>query len=360
MDGNEPMQDMADALRDGAQRWIEGAFPRARRAACIAGEEGAAEAVWRDLADMGMMGLMVPEAAGGLGAGATVMCRVAEAFGHGLMSEPWIPVAVGAVSILSDAGRDLTALGAGTTRPVPAWIEPDRRWCRRPSATLIDGSGCISGTKTVVWGASLADTVLVSALDSSGAEVIARVSAEEIIRKPYRMWDGCDAAELVFRAAPAEILLDGSPASSALDRALDLMTLAICAEALGAMARALDLTREHLRTRVQFGRPLAANQALRHRVAEAWVEADLARALITRVAREFEKYDAAGRRRMTAAAKAQTGAAARRMAEETVQMHGGIGITDDAEISHLHRRLVAIDLSFGSTAVQVASFRGGE
>jgi len=360
MDGNGPMQDRGDEFHDGALRWIEGAFPKARRAACLAGETGATEAVWRDLAEMGMLGLMAPEEAGGLAATPAVACRVAEAFGHGLLCEPWIPVAVGAVSILSDAGEDLTALVRGKTRPVPAWTEPDRRWSRRPSATVFDGSDCVSGSKTVVWGASAADTVLVSGLTSKGAEAIARVSARHIHRRPYRMWDGCDAAELVFETAPAEILLEGPAASLALDRALDLMTLTTCAEAIGVMARALDLTREHLRTRVQFGRPLGANQALRHRVAEAWVEAELARALITRVAREFEAYDAAERGRMIAAAKAQTGIAARRMAEETVQMHGGIGITDEAEISHLHRRLVAIDLGFGSTAVQLARFGGAE
>lgn len=358
MDSNAPTQDMGDAFHDGARRWIAGAFPRARRDACIAGEDGAAEAVWQDLADMGMLGLIVPEDAGGLGADATVMCRVAEAFGHGLMTEPWIPVAVGAASVLSDAGQDLAALVAGTTRPVPAWTEPDRRWSRRPAATLIDGKDRVTGAKTVAWGAATADALLVSALDPDGAEVIARVPARHVGTRPYRMWDGCDAAELGFDAAPAEILLHGPAASAALNRALDLMTLATCSEALGAMARALDLTRDHLRTRVQFGRPLAANQALRHRIAEAWVEAELARALITRVAREFENYDPIERGRMTAAAKAQTGSAARRMAEETVQMHGGIGITDEAEISRLHRRLVAIDLAFGSTAVQLARFRG--
>jgi len=358
MSGNNPIEDVGDEFHDAALRWIKGSYPHSRRTACIIGEDGATEVVWHDLAEMGMLGLMVPEEAGGIGANAAIMCRVAEAFGNGLLAEPWIPVAIGAASLLQAAGKDLTGLAQGTTRPVVAWTEPDRRWSRRASTTGINGAGQITGAKTVVWGAAAADFLLVSAMRSDGAAAIVSVAAELVERRCYRMWDGLDAAELAFDAAPAEILLEGAVATAALERSLDLMTLATCAEALGAMARALDLTREHLRTRVQFGRPLMTNQALRHRIAEAWVEAELARALVTRVARDFDSYQEVERGRMTAAAKAQTGAAARRMAEECVQMHGGIGITDEAEISHLHRRLVAIDLGFGSMADQVARFRG--
>ncbi len=351
--------DLEEEFHTATLRWVEGAMPLTRRTACIAGATDAVDGVWADLAALGMLGLMVPESSGGVDVGPAGMIRVAEAFGQRLMPEPWAPVAVGSAAILRAAGDEarLAALAAGETRPVPAWTEPGRRWSRRPLARL-DAAGRLSGAKTVVWGAAAADTVIVTALDPSGEMVLALAPAESASRRGYRMWDGCDAAELTFDRSPVQVLMRGSSAEATLVRALDLMTLALCGEALGAMARALDLTMEHLRTRVQFGRPLAANQALRHRLAEAWVEAELARALTVRAGREFETLEPVERTRMTAAAKAQSGVAARLVAAETVQMHGGIGITDEAEISHLHRRLVAIDLMFGSVAVQLAWFRG--
>ena len=360
MDGATLETDFATELYEAALKWVEGAFPRSRRAACLADRDGAAEAVWAELAGLGLLGMMAPEPAGGIDAGAPEMVRVAEAFGRGLLTEPWGPVAVGAVALLRAAGDEvgLAALAAGETRPVPAWTEPGRRWAQAPASVKIDAEGRSSGAKTVVSGAAKADLVLVSALDSAGGIVVARVPAAPFRTRVHRCWDGADAAELAFDRAPAEVLLRGPEAASALSRALDLMVLAACGEALGAMERALDLTLEHLRTRVQFGRPLASNQALRHWLAEAWVEKELARALVTRAAREFDGLPEAHRRRLVAAAKVQAGEAGRRMAEECVQMHGGIGVTEEAEISALHRRLVAIDLGFGPAAVQIARFRG--
>lgn len=348
-----------DPLAMAARRWAEGRFDRARRAACLA-DAAAAAAVWAELAEMGLLGLAAPEDAGGIDATPPQLCAVAEALGRVALTEPWTPVAVTAATLLRDLGEGdrLARLAAGETRPVVAWFEPGRRWTTAPQAVRIDAEGRLRGAKTLIWGAKSADALLVPARAEDGAPVLAAVAAGAAQLRGYRTWDGADAAEAAFDGAPATVLARGAAADRALARARDLTLLALAAEAVGAMDRAVALTLDHLRTRTQFGRPLSANQALRHRLAEAWGEMELARALVARAARDFDAGAEADRARLAAAAKAQAGAAARQVADETVQMHGAIGVTDAAEIAVLHRRLVAIDLQFGPVSVQLARFRG--
>ncbi|MFV0474898.1 MAG: acyl-CoA dehydrogenase family protein [Pikeienuella sp.] len=351
------MQDQAEELHDAVSRWLAHGFPDARRAACVADRDGAPEAVWRDLAGLGVLGALAPEEAGGIDVSAAAIARIAEAFGRRLFTEPWTPVAVAATAVLREWRPEaLPAIVAGAARPVLAWTEPRRRWARAPQATRQEG-GRVSGVKTVVWGGARADAFILSACGEDGAPLLLLAPAAAATLRPYRSFDGCDAAEVVIDGwIPPEsaVLARGGAAMNTLDRALDLAALAACGEALGAMERALELTLEHLRTRAQFGRPLAANQALRHRLADWRAEMELSRALVARAAREFETP---ARARLVAAAKHLTGETARLAANEGVQMHGGIGVTDEAEISRCHRRLMALDMQFGNAAAQLARFR---
>lgn len=357
MNFENPGDDFAGDLRDAAGRWLGGAFGRERRAACMRDEDGAPEAVWRELADLGLLGLLAPEGAGGIDAAPAAALGVAEAFGAHLFTEPWLPVAVAAVTILKETRADLVGeIVSGVSRPVPAWTEPRRRWSRAPQDMRFR-AGRLSGAKTVVWGAKRADAFIVSALDGDGAAAVILAPASAAKVRSYRTFDGCDAAEIAIMDWPAPedaILARGDEAAALLDKALDMAALAACGEALGSMARAFAITREHLQTRTQFGRPLSANQALRHRLADWWCEMELSRALAARAAREFGGPE---RARLVAAAKHLTGETARRAANEGVQMHGGLGVTEEAEISHHHRRLMALDMQFGNAAAQLARFR---
>lgn len=349
--------DFAEDLHDAADRWLRSAFGPERRAACMRDEDGAPEAVWRELAELGLLGLIAPESAGGIDATPAAALRVAEAFGRRLFTEPWLPVAIATVTILKETRADLLpAIAAGASRPVPAWTEPRRRWSRAPLCMQLRG-GRLSGAKTVVWGAKRAEAFIVSAQGEDGAPALILTPASVAKIRSYRTFDGCDAAEIAIEGwtAPEDaILAQGDAAAALLDKALDLAALTACGEALSAMTRAFEITREHLMTRTQFGRPLSGNQALRHRLSDWWCEMELSRALATRAAREFGGPD---RARLVAAAKHLTGETARRAANEGVQMHGGIGVTEEAEISHLHRRLMALDMQFGNAEAQLARFR---
>ncbi|MGY6534661.1 MAG: acyl-CoA dehydrogenase family protein [Pararhodobacter sp.] len=348
-----------DPIASAARQWVERRFQKDRRAACLR-DRSAAEAVWQELGELGMLGLAAPESAGGIDATAAQIAAVAEALGRGGMTEPWTPVAVTAATLLREIGETagLAQLAEGVSRPVVAWFEPERRWAMDPQSVKLDADGRLTGTKTVIWGADAADKLLVTARDTSGGSALVSVPAAAAQVQAYRTWDGGDAAEARFDGVQATPLAKGARVERALARARDMTLLALSAEAVGAMERAISLTLDHLRVRQQFGRPLATNQALRHRLAEAWGEMELSRALITRVARDFDTVSDGDRARLAAAAKAQAGAAARCVANEAVQMHGAIGVTDEAEVSVLYRRLVAIDLQFGPVSVQLARFRG--
>lgn len=354
----EPAHSVTTEFGAAVTRWIKGTFSRDRRAACAVGDPTAATEVWRDLANLGVLGLRVPETAGGLAAPAFEMVAVAEALGKGGMTEAWGPVAAVATSILAAAGEkdSLAALATGEARPVLAWTEPNRGWQAEPKARL-DDRNRLTGAKTAVAGGALAETYLVTAVNGDGVTMIAEIDAAASNRRGWRGWDGTDGAELTFDASPARVLLHGPAAENALSTAIDTALLTLAAEAVGAAQRTLDLTLDHLRKRTQFGRPLSTNQALRHRIAEAWTEIELAHAMVVRAARDFDKAEPSSRARAAAGAKHLAGSAARLMGEEGVQMHGGIGITEDADISGLYRRLVAIDLTLGGSTVALSRVR---
>lgn len=348
-----------DPIGAAAQQWVERRFDRDRRAACLT-DPAAAALVWDELAELGMLGLAAPESAGGIDATPAQLTAVAEALGRAALTEPWTPVAVTAATLLREIGdtTGLARLAMGSSRPVVAWFESERRWATDPQTVKIDAAGRLTGRKTLIWGACAADMLLVTARNTDDAVVLVSLPAAAAQLQRYRTWDGGDAAEACFDGPQATPLAQGPTVERALARARDITLLALSAEAVGAMERAVSLTLDHLRVRTQFGRPLSTNQTLRHRLAEAWGELELARALTARVARDFDAGTVADRARLAAAAKAQAGAAARRVADETVQMHGAIGVTDEAEVAVLHRRLVAIDLQFGPVTVQLARFRG--
>lgn len=358
-----------DMLFAAVSRFVEGDFDFRQRAACIANENGEAADIWQSLADLGALGVCAPEELGGINATPSQIVRVMEAFGRGLLTEPFVPTALVCASILRSSRSDdnaalLGAIAEGRARPTLAYLEPGRRFAADARATTLsnDSEGLtLTGRKSVVWGASRADAFVVSATTSDGASVLVFVqkAGEGVEVQAYQTYDGCEAGEVTFTAAPIApeaVIASGADAESLLACALDLAALAVGAEALGVMEKAIEMTLDHLRTRTQFGKPLSANQALTHRMADAWSEKELARALVVRAAREFDAAAPNERVRIIAAMKHQVGEAGRLVGQECVQMHGALGVSAEAPISHYYRRLIAIDTLYGNASVQIERF----
>ncbi|MDX2937932.1 acyl-CoA dehydrogenase family protein [Streptomyces ipomoeae] len=358
--------DEQNALRDSVRRLLSAKYPDiAVRREVVAREPGFDEKVWRQLADIGALALPFPEDAGGAGAGPVEVSVVAEELGRVLAPEPYVEAVVLAGGLVDEAGTDeqrgnlLTALSAGELLPAFAHHEPGSRWSARAdsvTAVFEPGGWRLTGVKEPVVQGERAGVLIVSAMvDDRTALFLVTPDADGPTRVPYRTPDGGRAAAVRFDATPATALGDpGVDHTATIERVQDRTRIAYGHEALGIAQLALDTTVEYLRTRVQFGRPLSAFQALTHRAAEMYVALELARSTISwaTVVRDAE-HRGDGTVDVAAAAShawLQLSRASRLIGQEAVQLHGGIGVTAEHGIGHCLSRLTAIERLTGDGA----------
>lgn len=294
---------------------------------------------WGELSELGLTALRVPADDGGLGAGGVELMLVGEAFGRALLIEPYLPSAVLAPAALQ-------GLPAGMRRRWSEAMLAGEIFAVALAPELQVAQGPVTGEARLVLGADAADWLVLVGAD--GLAVVA-ADAEGLQRRGYRLHGGGGAADLTLAGAPPEALVPLDCA--ALRRTSEAVTQAgvafVAAEVVGVGQAVLDLTLEHLRTRQQFGRPLAANQALQHRAAEMLVELEQARSAAMLAALMLDDADAAERAKCMAAAKIVAGQAARFLGQQAIQLHGGIGVTEEYAVGHYFKRLTAIELLFG-------------
>jgi len=300
-------------------------------------------AVWAGLADLGAIGALIPESAGGYGGAGFDVTTVFEELGAALCPEPLLG-ALMAGRVLAATGGDCSALIEGGARVALAFGEEGDATGREPPQTRAERHGDgwrLTGAKSVVYGGGSADRFIISASHAGGTGLF-MVAASDAQVQAMGLIDGGGAAEVTLDACPAECLAEAGEA--ALAEALDFATLALCAEAVGAIGWMARTLAEYLATRKQFGRPIGSFQALRHRVVDLNIEAEQARSITLLAA---SRMDSPLRARTLSMAKALIGRTARLWAEETIQMHGGIAMTWEATVSHYAKRLVMIDHQLG-------------
>lgn len=355
-------QDTVDMLRDTLQRYAAEQYGFAQRHAFLA--EGGSEPAWRDYAQFGWLALRLPEDAGGLAADAAAIGALMEVVGARLLLEPLLASAVlGTGLVLHAAGAAqraalLPALADGTLKLAFA----DQDDSAAGHACELRGER-LHGAKLNVLHGDVAGRLIVSARDAdapgpAGAQALCLVdpAAAGVERRAYRLLDGRGAALLRFDAARVERLGVGD-ANEAIARARDEAAVALCAEALGVMRSLVAASCDYLKVRRQFGRPLGSNQALQHRMVELFLLQQEAQAL-THAAQRSLADAPAQRARAVSGARAYIAGAARRVANEAVQMHGGLGITEELDISHYFRRVMVINALFGSRDEHLARFVG--
>jgi len=322
-------------------------------------------------AEMGWTGLGLPEDAGGYGGGAADIAVIAEELGRGLVTEPFIGcvVAPGALLAACGATADLAALVAGETVFAVAHDEPEARGKTQWVTTRArrDGDGWVlDGLKCVVAGATAADVFLVSARtsgDDGDADGISlfRVpaTAAGVAVKPFRTIDNQQVGDVALDGARLEagaLIGAEGQAFAALDAMTARSIMAACADAVGAMEQALWTTRDYLRTRRQFGAALADFQALQHRLADMFVELELARASLARGLGALDLADADERRALVSASKARIGRAGFHVGAQGIQLHGGMGMTEECVIGHYFRRLKVFDTAYGDGHYHVCAW----
>ena len=346
--------DDQEQLRDAVRKWVDRSYGfERRRAAVRAG--GFDRKTYGELAELGLTGLYIPEDQGGMGMGPVEGMVVMEELGRGIVLEP-LAQALIAGGVLNGYAPDavkatwLPKIGSGEALVVLASTERKARYRLDVCETQARQQGdawAVSGTKSIVAAGDQADAFLVPA--TTGGKIalfIVERTASGVTTNGYTCMDGSRAAEVKLQDAPATLVtLDGL---KALEHAVDIGIAATCAEAVGVIDKTMALTAEYMNTRKQFGVTIATFQALRHRMADMKMQQELARSMSYYASLKLNA-PADERRRALSRAKYQLGVSMRFVGQNSVQLHGGIGVTDEYIGSHYFKKLTQLELTFGDT-----------
>ncbi len=347
-------------LKDTAERFVRERYPIEKRHAAVKSETGFDVDLWTEFCGLGLAGALVSPEHGGFGGTGEDIALIFEAVGRGLVVEPFLPTLLAAVP-LAEHGMThaLEAAIEGKTLLAFAHYEPESRYDAARIATRAverNGNWELTGRKAVVINGATAELMIVSARlsgepgDENGIALfnLSPNSAGVEVRD-YAGIDGPHVAEVILDGANCHPL--GAPGAEAfplVEKTLAAGALAVCAEAIGIMDVCREGTLAYLKERKQFGRPIGANQALQHRMVDMMLEIEQARSAVMLAANTLEA-PRAERELNVSAAKNLVGRTGRLVAEETIQMHGGVAMTWEWPLAHYAKRLVMIDHLFGDT-----------
>ena len=350
--------DDQEQLRDAVRKWVDKGYDFDRRRAIVAAG-GFDRAAYGEMAELGLTGLYVSEEHGGMGMGPTEAMVTMEELGRGIVLEPLTPTLISSATLQTHAPAALQAawlprMAAGEAIVVLAHQERAARYhLNRCAAVAFESGGAwtVSGTKSVVAVGDQADAFIVPAMANGQlALLLVERSANGVSTQGYLTQDGSRAAEVVMNQASAQLItLNGL---SALEEAVDIGIACSCAEAVGVMDKTLAITVDYMNTRKQFGVAIASFQALRHRVADMKMQLELGRSMSYYASLKLHA-PAEERRRAMARAKYQLGTSMRFIGQQSVQLHGGIAVTDEYIVSHYFKKLTQLDMTFGDTLHQL-------
>jgi alkylation response protein AidB-like acyl-CoA dehydrogenase len=346
--------DDQEQLRDACAKWVEKGYSFERRRATVAAG-GFDRKAYNEMAELGLTGLYVPEDLGGMGMGPVEGMVTLQELGRGIVIEPLTQALIAGAVLAGYAPDAIKAdwcgkVASGEALVVLAHTERGLRYrtdsCKA-SAKQDGESWALTGDKNLVPVGDQADAFLVPALaNGKMALFLVERSAKGVSANGYGTQDGGRAAEVSFKDAPAALVtLDGQ---TALEHAIDIGIAATCAEAVGVMDQALAITVDYMNTRKQFGVVIASFQALRHRVADMKMQLELARSMSYYASLKLNA-PTNERRAAMARAKVQLGNSMRLVAKDAVQLHGGIGVTDEYIVSHYFKKLTQMEIAFGDT-----------
>jgi len=346
--------DDQEQLRDAVRKWVDKGYDFERHKDIVAAG-GFSRKAYGELADLGLAGLYIPEAAGGLGMGPIEGLVVMEELGRGMVLEPYAHTLIAGAVLTGYAPESVTAdwlprIGSGEALVVLASQERKARYhfenCEA-KATLTGEKWTVTAIKNIVPAGDQADAYLVPAtIDGTLALFLVERGATGVQARGYLTQDGSRAADVALESAPAVLLTtDGL---TALKHAVDIGIAASCAEAVGVMDKTLAVTVDYMQTRKQFGVAIASFQALRHRVADMKMQLELARSMSYYASLKLNA-PAEERSRALARAKYQLGVSMRFIGQQAIQLHGGIAVTDEYIVSHYFKKLTQLEMSFGDT-----------
>jgi pimeloyl-CoA dehydrogenase small subunit len=361
------LSDEQKQLQEQAERFVRDKYAFDARRKIAASERGWLPENWAQFAELGWLGMSFKEEDGGYGGGPIETMIVMEQFGKGLVLEPYLPTVVLGGGMIARSGTVaqkeslLAPMIEGKKQFALAWLERQSRYNLADVALAAKKEGAgwtLSGHKGVVYNAASADQIIVLARTSGGAReekgltlFVVDGKAEGLTRRDYPTQDALRASELTFDnvSVGADAVLgpvDGG--FPIVEEAVDRAIVALSAEAVGCMDAINAATLEYIKTRKQFGVAIGKFQVLQHRMVDCFTNAQEARSMALMAALKVDDADATVRRKAASGAKVQIGKSGKFCGQSAVQMHGGMGVTDELAVSHYFKRLTMIDLMFGN------------
>ena len=357
-------------LTDSVNRLLGDQYTFEKRKAFLKAPEGWSTALWGQYAELGLLGLPFAEEFGGFGGGAVDVMLLMQAFGRHLVLEPYLATVVlggTAIKLAGNAeqqGDILPGVAEGSTKLAFAHYERQSRYDITDVLTTAKANGSggyvLEGAKSVVLHGDSADKLIVSARTSGGRDDAGGISlflvdggAEGLARRGYTLRDGSRAAEISLsgvKVSRENLLGEADNALGVIERVVEAGIAATSAEVIGTMETMQSMTLDYLKTRVQFGKPIGENQALQHRAAEMLVAMEQGRSMAMLAAMMVDEPDAAERQRNISMAKVGVGQSGRFVSQSAVQLHGGIGMTEEYAVGHFFRRVMVVEHMFGDTA----------
>ena len=356
-------------LTDSVNRLLGDQYTFEKRKAFLKTPEGWSTALWSQYAELGLLGLPFAEEYGGFGGGAVDVMLLMQAFGRHLVLEPYLSTVVlggTAIKLAGSAEQQsdvLPGVTEGSTKLAFAHSERQSRYDITDVLTTAKANGggyVLDGAKSVVLHGDSADKLVVSARTSGGRDDAGGISlflvdgsASGLARRGYTLRDGSRAAEISLsgvHVSKADVLGEVDNALGVIERVVEAGIAATSAEVIGTMETMQAMTLDYLKTRVQFGKPIGENQALQHRAAEMLVAMEQGRSMAMLAAMMVDEPDAAERTRNISMAKVGVGQSGRFVSQNAIQLHGGIGMTEEYAVGHFFRRVMVIEHLFGDTA----------
>ena len=363
---SQEQQQFSDSLR----RWTEKDYTFEKRKTIVYSDTGVSSAAWQALANLGSTALPVPEEQGGLNGSAVDMMIVMKELGRGLVVEPYFATMLGTEFLKKTGGHEiLEKVASGDAKLACALSEREsghELFNIGMTAKANGGGYVLNGEKTVVIHGAQADGLIVSARtsgeqrDKKGISLFfVPTGTQGVSCCDYRTFDGQRAADITFanvQLASSALLGQVDLGWDVLDEVSDYGVVLLCSEAVGAMEAANSATLEYLKTREQFGVPIGTFQVLQHRMADMYIHLEQSRSITTLAVVRVSSTDAQERRQKVSAAKARVGQAMKYIGQQAVQMHGGMGMSNELPISHYFKRMTAIELTLGNTDHHLARF----
>ena len=361
----EPSDDQR-LLLESVSRLLADNYSFAQRKTYLAQPEGYSTDMWSKFAEQGLLGLTIPETHGGYGGGAQEVMLVMQAFGRVLVLEPFLPTVVLGVTAIMAAGSDaqkqalLPAIAEGRMKLAFAHGERQARYDLTDVVTTAkqsDGKWVLDGSKVVVSHGEAADQLIVSArtsgdrYDEAGITLfLVDAGAAGVARRGYMTRDETRAADVSLSNAAGQVVGEVGKGLEVIERIVEAAIAATAAETVGAMETMNEMTLEYSKTRVQFGQPIGTYQVVQHRMADMFMAQEQGRSMAMLATMSLDNPDPVERRHDFALAKAGIGQAGRYVSQSAVQMHGGIGMTEEYAVGHYFRRCMVIERLFGDPA----------